>query len=632
MTKLSTRSAPFVKSTLDVEKRTVQMIWTTGARVLRGGYDRYLEELSLDPGHVRMGRLQNGAPLLDSHDQSGMDSIIGVVESAQLDGKRGTAVVRFDRGPKGEAAMRMVAEGTLRGVSVGYAVHKLTPVEDDATTTPVFRATDWEPHELSLTAIGADPGAHVRSNRTKETAMSKKNSSVPADIAALVVDDSSELGTESRAADVGLQAERERSAGIARIARAFTRGLAPSDSTALEQLGDQLIRGGVSLERARARLTDERAARDDLQFDRRDPRIEAGRGSNTRSIELMAEALASRFGGPPPSDDAKQYVRLSPTDFAKHFLEQRGVNTRTMSKNQIVERSIGAGMHTTSDFPSLLTETGNRMLRTAYESYKGGLQRTARQVSAPDFRPIQKLQFGEVGTLDKVVEGGEFKNGTFTMSKDGYSLATFGRIFAVSRQAIVNDDIGAFMEMSTRLGRASSEFIASQLVALLASNPLSSDGFAVFHANHGNLAGVGAVISVASLGVAMKSMRMQKGLDGVTPIDVTPKFLVVPAALESVALQAVAQITPSVTSDVNPFAGKLEVIVDPRLDASSVTAWYLAADPAAIDGIEYAYLDGTGPELLIKEGWRIDGIEWKVRLDFGAGFVDYRSWYKNNGA
>ncbi len=634
---LTTRSALFTMSTLDTEKRTVQLIWTTGARVRRGVYEPYFEELSLDPKHVRMDRLRNGAPLLDAHDASGIDSVIGVVESAMLEKTRGIATVRFDSGPKGEDAMRRVREGTLRGVSVGYSVEKLVHVEDGEDQTPVYRAIAWTPHELSLTPIGADAGAHVRSNHSKGTAMSTKknrNPSVPADIAALVVDERSELSIESRQPDVDahLQTERERSAGISRIARTFSRGLSASDGAALEQVGDQLIREGVSLERASARLQDELAERDTLRFDRRDTRIEAGRDGGQRSIELMAEALASRFGGPPPSEEARQYVRLSTVDFARHFLEQRGVNTRVLSKNQIIERSIGPGLHTTSDFSGLLTETGNRMLRTAYAAYTGGLQRTARQVSASDFRPIQKLQVGEAGTLEKVLEGGEYKNSTLGLSSDSYSIATFGRIFALSRQAIVNDDLGAFTDMSTRLGRASSEFVAAQLVALLVSNPVMGDALPVFHATHGNLTAVGTVISVASLGVAMKSMRMQKGLDGVTPIDVTPKYLVVPAALETVALQTVAAIAPALTTNVNPFAGKLEVIVDPRLDATSATAWYLAADVAALDGIEYAYLDGTGPELLIREGWRIDGTEWKVRLDFGSGFVDYRSWYKNNGA
>lgn len=638
---LTTRAAPFVSSTLDTDKRTVQVVWTTGARVRRGLFEQYDEELSLDPKHVRMDRLRNGAPVLDAHDSSGIDSVIGVVESAHLEKARGVATVRFDSGAKGEDAMRRVGEGTLRGVSVGYRVHKLVKVDDGEDETPVYRAISWEPHELSMTPIGADAGAHVRSKQ--ETAMPKpKNrnrtaANPPAEIADLVVDEPIE-SIERVDDDIAtrhpteIESDRERSAAIARVTRALGQDLAPSDRAELDRMGDQLIRSGVSLDRAKARLVDERAERCHIGFDRQDPRIEAGREYGEQRVGLMAEALASRFGGPAPSEEARQYVRLSTVDFARHFLEQRGVNTRMMSKNQIVERSLG-GLNTTSDFPHLLTETGNRMLRAAYAAYQGGLQRACKEASAPDFRPIQKLALGNAGTLMQVNEAGEFESSKNIESKEAYSLGTFGRIFSLSRQAVVNDDLSAFTDMSARLGRAASEFIAAQLVALLVSNPtLATDATAVFHANHGNLTGVGTVISVASLGVALKAMRMQKGLDGTTPIDVTPRYLVVPAALETVALQTIAAITPNIVANVNPFSGKLELIVDPRLDANSAIAWYLAADPGLIDGIEYAFLDGSGPQIFLQQGFRTDGVEWKIRLDFGTGFVDFRSWYKNVGA
>lgn len=632
------RSAPFVSSTLNVSARTVDLVWTTGARVRRGYFEPYLEELSLDPKHVNMTRLQAGAPLLDDHDAAGIQSIIGVVESARLEKGRGVATVRFDSGARGEDAMRRVGEGTLRGVSVGYSVNKLVKVEDGEDKVPVYRVVDWAPHELTLTPIGADAGAHVRSN--KESAMKQPpRNQHPSEIAGLVDDESQDHSRREI-----LLAERERSASIVRIGRALS--VTGSSITAA-------LAAGTSVEAFRAAAVDaradappemggvihfERRSMDEQFFGRRSAfdrnsglNIEAGVDYGERRLELMSEALASRFGGPKPSEDARQYVRLSAVDFARHFLEQRGVNTQRLSKNQIAERSIG--MNATGDFTNLLTGTGNRILRNAYESYKGGVQQACKQSSAPDFRPVQKLQLGEAATLQQVNEGGEFVASSMIEGKESYSLGTFGRIFGISRQSIVNDDLSSFAEMSSRLGRGASEFVAGKLAALLVSNPtIATDSTAVFHASHGNLTAVGTAISVASLGVALKSMRLQKGLDNTTPIDVTPKYLVVPAALETIALQTIAQITPAQTSNVNPFAGKLEALVDPRLDANSALAWYLAADPAMVDGIEYAFLDGTGPELFVQEGFRVDGVEWKIRLDFGAGFLDFRSWYKNVGA
>ena len=635
------RRAAFTPSTFDAERRTVQLTWTTGARVLRGFFEPFYEELSLDPKHVRMDRLQNGAPLLDSHRAGTIGDVIGVVERAQLERGSGTATVRFDRGPAGEEAMRKVADGIVRNVSVGYRVHKMQKVEETDDGTPVYRAVDWTPHELTLAPIGADAGATVRSADTsKNPCHFIEERTMDDDTETETIDTDPSNGERTHADPIA--ADRERSAAIARAARTLGQSLAPADRAELEQLGDQMIRDGVSLARAKARLIDERAERGHIGFDRRDPRIEAGHQGNQHRIALMSEALAARCGGPAPSDEARQYVRLSVVDFARHFLEARGVSTRMMSKSAIIERSISGGA-TTSDFTHLLTETGNRLLRTAYALYQGGLKRVCRgPVPAPDFRPLQRLMLGEAAPLQQINEHGEFtRDNKMAETKEAYTLATYGKIFAITRAALINDDLGAFGMMSTKMGQQAQEFVNAQLAALLVSNPtLATDSTAVFHANHGNLAASGSVISTTSLGAAFAAMRLQKGVDKATPIDVQPKYLVVPAALESVALQNITAITPVQVSNVNPYSGKLELVVDPRLDASSATAWYVTAGPDIIDGIEFAFLDGfspdglggPGPTLQMREGFDIDGVEFKVRLDFGAGFLDYRGWYKNPGA
>src|SRR5581483_8679484 len=127
------------------------------------------EELSLDPKHVRLDRLRSGgAPLLANHSSGSLDDVIGVVEHAQLDpgGVRGSATVRFDRGAAGEEAYRKVSDGILRNVSVGYRTYKYQRVEGGDDSTPVYRAVDWEPHELSIVPIGADAGAYARAATT----------------------------------------------------------------------------------------------------------------------------------------------------------------------------------------------------------------------------------------------------------------------------------------------------------------------------------------------------------------------------------------------------------------------------------------------------------------------------------
>jgi hypothetical protein len=227
-----------------------------------------------------------------------------------------------------------------------------------------------------------------------------------------------------------------------------------------------------------------------------------------------------------------------------------------------------------------------------------------------------------------VNEHGEFKRGSLSEGSESYRVATFGKVFAITRQALVNDDLGAFDAIGSILGAASAEFEAEFLVKLLESNPSLSDGNAVFHATHGNLL-TAAALSVDSLSAARLALRMQKGLAG-EPIAVAPKYLVVPAALETKAEQVLASLAAATVDEVNPFSQRLSLIVEPRL--SDAKAWFIATDPAAVASIEYSYLEGaSGPQIDTRHGFDVDGLETRVRLDFGAGFLDHRGIVKNPG-
>ena len=192
----------------------------------------------------------------------------------------------------------------------------------------------------------------------------------------------------------------------------------------------------------------------------------------------------------------------------------------------------------------------------------------------------------------------------------------------------MNDDLNAFGDISRRLGIAAAQFEATTLANLVTSNPtMAEDGLALFCTTHGNIAATGAAPSVSTLSDARLAMRHQKGIGG-GPISVTPLFFVVPPELETVADQLVFTINPIQVADVNPFQ-KLRVITEPRLPAYG---WYLTASPAEIDGLEFAYLASSpGPQLESRLGFEVDGLETRVRLDFGGGFVDWRGWYYNAG-
>jgi hypothetical protein len=155
------------------ETRSVELIFTTGADVMRYDWDtgrRYIERLSLDPKHVRLERLNAGAPLLDSHSAYSIASQIGVVEdgTAKLAAKEGRATVRFSKRADVEPFYQDVRDKIIRNVSVGYRVHRFEETAGKGEM-PVRLATDWEPYEISMVPMGADTGARVRSSRDVPT-------------------------------------------------------------------------------------------------------------------------------------------------------------------------------------------------------------------------------------------------------------------------------------------------------------------------------------------------------------------------------------------------------------------------------------------------------------------------------
>ena len=228
--------------------------------------------------------------------------------------------------------------------------------------------------------------------------------------------------------------------------------------------------------------------------------------------------------------------------------------------------------------------------------------------------------------LERVAEGGEFRHGTIDESAESYTLATFGKIISVSRQAMINDDLGAFTQVPGRMGQAAMSFEAAELVALITGNPDMSDGVPVFDTDHGNLSAAFGAPSITTLSAARTAMWRQTGLSGQL-VGVAPRFILVPPELQTAAEQVVAEINATKIDDANPFSD-LTVIVDPRL--TDPEQWYVAADPAQIDGLEYAYLEGApGPQIETRAGFEVDGVQIKVRLDFGCGWIDRRGWYRN---
>jgi prohead serine protease/Mu-like prophage major head subunit gpT len=651
---------------VDEEDRSVDVVFTTGAAVERMDWwtgKRYFETLSTDPAHVRLARLNAGGPLLDTHGSYSVRDQLGSVipGSALVTGKEGRARVRFSRREAVEDVWQDVRDGHIRSVSVGYRVYKFEESQGKGNALPERRAVDWEPFEVSMVSMPADTGAQVRDG---DTAQANRCEIVPAPAPAAAKAEEKVMHEDTRSEtlvernplapppapeappepterDQGAEAERKRVQGILLAVRA---GRLP------HSFADRLIAEKVPLDDAQSQVLREIDKRNTdvprqspsggpVVFLVDDPFVHVRAGIENALLHRVRPKTAGDPKGFELTDVGRPYRGMTMLRIAEAYLNQRGGRTTGLSKMELAAEALGLssrtpGMHTTSDFATLLADVANKTLRRAYEEAPQTWAPISRRTTLPDFKPVRRLQIGEAPALLEVGEHGEFTFGTIGEGKEQFALATYGRRFAITRKALVNDDTDAFSRVPTLFGRAARSLESDVVWEQLTSNPVMGDGKTLFHVDHNNLSPTSDPISVASIGAGRAAMRVQKGVDGTTLLNIFPQYLVVPAAKETIADQFVStNLMAAQTSSVNPFAGRLQVVAEPRLDADSVTAWYLVASPDQIDIIEYAYLEGEeGPMVESRVGWEIDGLEVKCREDFAAKVIDWRGLWKNLGA
>lgn len=640
---------------VDIDARTVELTWTTGAKGRRWSWDvgSYMEELDVSDGAVRLDRLNNGAPLLDTHNQYQLSAVLAVVERAWLDGGEGHALVRFSKRDDADVVFKDVVDGILRNISVGYAVHRYEVVDEEDDKLPTYRAVDWEPLELSLVPIGFDDGAKVRSAKTPAEYEGQRFNTIfevrsavepivePAAVPTIQEEDAM-TEEEKRAAEEKLRRE---AAEAERLRSLTIRTMARKASLDDEAFVDDLIARAVPVSDASAAIIDklaERQAKDQPNARSSQPTIVTG-GQDVTVLNAkrsaMQNALLHRCDASIKLEDAgREFRGMRLVDMAREFVEMAGGNARGMTPQELARAALGcdrqavraAGMHSTSDFPLLLGSTVNRTLRDAYTNAPQTWRPLGRQTTVPDFRAVTRAALGDIAALEQVKEHGEYKYGT--LSEDGapIKVAKFGKIIAITWETIVNDDLGALTRIPAALGNAAAATESNVVWALLLGNPNFTDSVPFYDAAHGNLAASGGAINTTTLAAARAAMRKQKSKAGEF-LNLSPEFLVVGPDKELEAFQFTSSVyVPAKNSDINDVRNaSLQVIVDARITGNQ---WYLFSAPGGVDTFEYAYLEGEqGVFTETREGFEVDGMEIKARLVFGAGWIDYRGTYKNPG-
>lgn len=360
--------------------------------------------------------------------------------------------------------------------------------------------------------------------------------------------------------------------------------------------------------------------------------IVVGETDREKFVRGASHALLIR-AGVERRGERSEFRGMTLMDMARASLVRAGLNPNGMDKRELVANAF---THTSSDFPILLETAMHKSLLNAYATAPDTWSRFCARGEVSDFRLHGRYQVGSFGNLDSLTEGNEFKNKQLSDGqKEGIQAGTKGNVVTITRQAIINDDLGAFNGIAMQLGRAARRTVEADVYALLEANPEMSDSVALFHATHGNLAGTGSAVTVASLAAGRTAMAKQKSVGkGGDFLDLRPAVFVGGiGAADDARVANESEYDPDSTNALqkpNKVRGLVgDVVGSPRIAGNG---WYLFANPMDAPVIEVAFLDGIDePFLDAQEQFNVDGASYKVRLDYGVSAIDFRGAYKNAG-
>lgn len=390
---------------------------------------------------------------------------------------------------------------------------------------------------------------------------------------------------------------------------------------------DMIVRG-LTLNQAVAEITTNRAKENPVSGKRNGaPRTAIMRDERTTRRAGMAQAITAQImGATTVSSMARPFMDMTLVEMAAQCIDHRGPLRNAGQRTQVFMDAA----HSTSDFPGIFENALNKVLLERYQLAEPTYRRIARKRNFTDFRVHPMVRAGDFPKLQPIGENGEIKFGTFGEARETAILAPYGVGLRISRQMMINDELGAIDEVLSDYGQSVADFEEETFYAFALSSAKLSDGKAVFHADHNNLAGAGTVIDVDSVSAGRTAIRKQTSVDG-KKMNMSPSIILVGPNKETEAEQLVAAIQPQEAGKVNPFSGRLEPVVTAQITDN---AWFLLAGSGRPGGSlwTYGYLDGAeAPRVRTEEAFGQQGMSMSVEHDFGLGAIDYRGGWKNPG-
>lgn len=656
--------------TINEDQRTVEAVITTDTPVRMYDWrnDMDVDEV-LPPAAMVVRGGGDSVPLLDCHNRSETDDIVGRAGNFRIEDGSVLATLRFDDDDKSDRVFRKIRSGSLTDLSIGYSVQESQILLEGETVNvggrsysgPAKVALRYELQEVSTVPIGADYMAKIRAlnnksgnepeQKTKQEAhqmADEPQAPVPPEPTPAAPLDVDKLRSEAEARAL------ERYATIRSIAK---------DAGLSDDEADKAIRENVTAEQFREAAFAKLCERNKpVLGDPKEVKVEVSGEQRDKKRAAMTDGLRMRAGVKvsSPAPGAEDFRGFSLVDLARECLIEQGVtpgDALRMSRESALERALNnrnrdrvtpnarAYNHTTSDFPLLLADAMNKNLQDAYTLANVTWNQFCSTTSVSDFKPRKVIKLSEGKAPSKVLENGEIQESDYIEAQEQYRVHTYGQIVSVTRETLINDDLSAFSRIPASMGGQFARNIEMLVYSVILGNDNMSDGVELYAAGHGNLDTSGGVPSVATLQAAFAKMAKQTGPQG-SILNIRPSIIVVPPDIAGTVAQVInSTVDPSKSnSAINPYANSLSVVSSPYLNTAFTfdgkayngspdnNAWYLFADPSTIDTIEVAFLNGNqNPVLEEEEGFETLGIKFRAYHDVGAKAIDWRGTYKNDG-
>ena len=342
--------------------------------------------------------------------------------------------------------------------------------------------------------------------------------------------------------------------------------------------------------------------------------------------DSVKQSLLARAGIDKDKADAKDnaYNAMTLRELARASLVDRGISVSGHNAMSMVGLAF---THSSSDFGQILIDVAHKSLLKGWETATENFDQFTSHGTLTDFRPAKRVGLGDFGYLPQVGEGEEYTYGTIGDEGASVALATYGQLFSITRQAILNDDMHLLTKIPEKMGQAARATIAKLVFALLTGNAKAQDGKALFDTSHKNTI-TNAVLDLANIDKGIQLMNGFVNARG-EPLAIEPEFMLLPTSMYTRGLQLIKSASvegaDANSGIINPLRDIVTPVKSARLQAADEKSWYLINKEA----IEVSYLDGIDtPYMEQQNGFTVDGVSTKVRIDAGVNVIDYRGIVK----